>query len=67
MTASLYERALRISRKDSDITREAWITTHYGDSFLDLSRPEQAIQHYETALSLLMSSMSLVPGLPAAN
>src|SRR5580692_387225 len=55
MTASLYERALRINQKDYDITLEAWITTHYGDSFLDLSRPEQAIQHYETALSLFKS------------
>jgi tetratricopeptide (TPR) repeat protein len=55
MTASLYERALRISQKDHDVTREAWITTHYGDSFLDLNRPELAIQHYERALSLFRS------------
>lgn len=53
MTASLYERALRVSREEPNPVREAWVTTHYGDSFLDLNRPEQAVKHYETALSLL--------------
>jgi tetratricopeptide (TPR) repeat protein len=52
MAASLYERALQISRTDHDAGLEAWITTHYGDSFLDIDRPENAIEKYETALSL---------------
>jgi tetratricopeptide (TPR) repeat protein len=50
MTASLYERALQLSRREND-GLEAWITTHYGDSFLDLDRPETAIEYYESALS----------------
>lgn len=53
--ASLYERALQISRSDQDRGLEAWITTHYGDSFLELNRPEEAIEYYEKALLLFRS------------
>lgn len=53
--ASLYERALRISRSDQDRSLEAWITTHYGDSFLELNRPEEAVEYYEKALLLYRS------------
>jgi len=55
MTVSLYERALQISRTGNDAGVEAWITTHYGDSFMDLDRPEQAIEYYERALILYRS------------
>jgi tetratricopeptide (TPR) repeat protein len=54
--AALYERALAICRQEADPRATAWVTTHYGDSFLDLDDPEQAIARYEDALAVVRSA-----------